>query len=62
MVLTYSIQQAIDDPVVGEEQVQSVRWKRAVEPSEIARMAVYLASEDADYVTSQTFTMTVASR
>lgn len=50
MVLTPFNQQAIDDPKVREEQVQSIPWKRAAEPWEIAR-------NDADYVTGQTFTI-----
>lgn len=57
MVLTPFNQQAIDDPKVREEQVQSIPWKRAAEPREIAYAAVYLASDDADYVTGQTFTI-----
>ncbi len=39
------------------EQLQSIPWKRAAEAWEIAKLAVYLASEDADYVTGQTFTI-----
>jgi glucose 1-dehydrogenase len=57
MVLTPMNQQALDDPKVLEQQVQSIPWKRAAEPWEIAKLAVYLASEDADYVTGQTFTI-----
>jgi glucose 1-dehydrogenase len=57
MVLTPFNQEAVDDPKVREEQVQSIPWKRAAEPWEIGRLAVYLASEDADYVTGQTFTI-----
>ncbi len=57
MVLTPFNQAAIDDPKVREEQVQSIPWKRAAEPWEIAKLAAYLASEDADYVTGQTFTI-----
>lgn len=57
MVLTPFNQAAIDDPKVREQQVQSIPWKRAAEPWEIAKLAVYLASEDADYVTGQTFTI-----
>lgn len=57
MVLTPFNQKAIDDPKVREKQVQSIPWKRAAEPWEIARLAVYLASEDADYATGQTFTL-----
>lgn len=55
MVLTPFNQEAIDDPSVREEQVQSIPWKRAAEPWEIGRLAVYLASSDADYVTGATF-------
>ncbi len=57
MVLTPMNQQAIDDPAARERQVQHIPWKRAAEPWEIARLALYLASEDADYVTGQTFTI-----
>lgn len=57
MVLTPFNQSAIDDPKVREQQVQSIPCKRAVEPCEIAKLAVYLASEEADYVTGQTFTI-----
>lgn len=57
MVLTPMNQAAIDDPKVLEEQVQSIPWKRAAKPEEIARLAVYLASEDADYATGQTFVL-----
>jgi glucose 1-dehydrogenase len=57
MVLTPMNQPAIDDPKVREKQVQNIPWKRAAEPWEIAKLAVYLASEDADYATGQTFTL-----
>ncbi|CAN5687130.1 SDR family oxidoreductase [soil metagenome] len=55
MVLTPMNQEAIDDPKVLEEQVQSIPWKRAADPKEVARLAVYLASPDADYITGATF-------
>ncbi len=55
MVLTPFNQEAVDDPKVREEQVQSIPWKRAAEPWEIGRLAVYLASDDADYVTGSTY-------
>ena len=57
MVLTPFNQPAIDDPKLLEEQVQSIPWKRAAEPAEIARLAVFLASSDADYVTGATYVM-----
>jgi glucose 1-dehydrogenase len=47
MVLTPFNQAAIDDPDLLEEQVQSIPWKRAAQPEEIARLAVFLASATA---------------
>jgi len=57
MVLTPFNQGAIDNPDVLKEQVQSIPMKRAAKPSEIARLAVFLASQDADYVTGSTYYM-----
>jgi glucose 1-dehydrogenase len=57
MVLTPFNQPAIDDPDLLEEQVQSIPFKRAAEPREIARLAVFLASADSDYVTGTTYFM-----
>ncbi|GAB3964574.1 hypothetical protein GCM10027615_07530 [Plantactinospora veratri] len=57
MVLTPFNQRAIDDPKYLEEQVQSIPFKRAAEPVEIGRLAVFLASSDADYVTGSTYFM-----
>lgn len=57
MVLTPFNQEAIDDPEVREQQVQSIPWKRAAFPEEIGRLAVFLASNEADYVTGSTYYM-----
>jgi len=57
MVLTPFNQAAIDDPKLLEQQVQSIPWKRAAQPSEIARLAVFLASSDSDYVTGSSYFM-----
>jgi glucose 1-dehydrogenase len=57
MVLTPFNQAAIDDPKVLEEQVRSIPMKRAAEPREIAGLAVFLASSDADYVTGASYVM-----
>ena len=57
MVLTPFNQKAIDDPKFLEEQVQSIPMKRAAEPFEIGRLAVFLASADAAYVTGSTYYM-----
>ncbi len=55
MVLTPFNQESIDDPKVREEQTASIPMKRAAEPVEIARLAVFLASDDASYVTGSTY-------
>ncbi|MGI8777091.1 MAG: SDR family NAD(P)-dependent oxidoreductase [Acidimicrobiales bacterium] len=57
MVLTPFNQPAIDDPELLDKQVQSIPLKRAAQPAEIARLAVFLASSDADYVTGSTYVM-----
>ena len=57
MVLTPMNQEAIDDPELLKKQVQSIPWKRAAEPWEIAKLAAYLVSEDSAYAAGQTFTL-----
>lgn len=57
MVLTPFNQAAIDDPDLLEQQVQSIPLKRAAQPSEIAGLAVFLASAAADYCTGAEFVM-----
>jgi glucose 1-dehydrogenase len=55
MVLTPMNQEALDSKKVLEEQVQSIPFKRAAQPEEIAHLAVYLASAESDYVSGSTF-------
>lgn len=55
MILTPMNQEAIDDPRKLTAQVENIPWKRAGEPEEVAKLALYLASADADYVTGATF-------
>ena len=57
MVLTPMNQEAMDDPEVLKKQVQSIPLKRAAQPEEVAGLAVYLASKEADYVTGTTMTI-----
>ncbi|WP_216699303.1 SDR family NAD(P)-dependent oxidoreductase [Arthrobacter sp. H14] len=57
MVLTPFNQKAIDDPEYREEQVKSIPLKRAAQPEEIGRLAVFLASPEGDYVTGATYVM-----
>jgi glucose 1-dehydrogenase len=47
----------VEDPAKMREELPRIPWKRPGEPWEIARLAVYLASDEADYVTGQTFTI-----
>ncbi len=57
MVLTPFNQRAIEDPEFREQQVQSIPMKRAARPEEIAKLALFLASSDSDYVTGSTYVM-----
>jgi len=57
MVLTPFNQKAIDDPDFREQQVQSIPMKRAAQPEEIAKLALFLASSDSDYVTGSEYVM-----
>lgn len=57
MVKTPMNQQALDDPKVMEQQVQSIPLKRAAEPEEIAQLALYLASSESDYASGQTYVL-----
>jgi glucose 1-dehydrogenase len=57
MVLTPFNQQAIDDPDFRAAQVRSIPLKRAAQPEEIGRLALFLASSDGDYVTGATYVM-----
>lgn len=57
MDLTPFNQKATDDEEVRKKQVQSITMKRAAQPEEIGRLAVFLASKDSDYVTGSTYVM-----
>ncbi|MGI4729094.1 MAG: SDR family NAD(P)-dependent oxidoreductase [Janthinobacterium lividum] len=57
MILTPMNQKAMDDPKFREEKEQKIPMKRAGQPEEIAYVAVFLASADADYVTGSTYAM-----
>lgn len=55
MVLTPMNQEAVDDPKKREEQVQSIPMKRAAQPEEVAKVALFLASSDSNYVHGSTY-------
>ncbi len=57
MILTPMNQQALDDKKYRDEASQNIPMKRPGQPEEIARLAVFLASSDADYVTGSSYFM-----
>jgi len=57
MILTPMNQKAMDDEKVRKEAEKNIPLGRAGRPEEIAYLAVFLASEEADYVTGSTYVM-----
>jgi len=57
MILTPMNQKAMDDENVRKEAEKNIPLGRAGRPEEIAYLAVFLASEEADYVTGSTYVM-----
>lgn len=57
MILTPMNQEAKDDKEEREKKTKNIPMKRAGEPEEIGKLAVFLASSDSDYVTGSTYVM-----
>jgi glucose 1-dehydrogenase len=57
MILTPMNQEAMDDDKVRNEKEQHIPMKRAGKPEEIAKVALFLAGPDSDYVTGSTYVM-----
>lgn len=57
MILTPMNEEAVEDKEVRKEQVQHIPMRRAGRPEEIGKLAVFLASSDADYVTGSSYIM-----
>ena len=57
MILTPMNQEAVEDKEARKESEQHIPMKRAGKPEEIAKVAVFLASADADYVTGSSYFM-----
>lgn len=55
MILTPMNQADLDDPEKLEKDEATIPWRRGGQPEEVARLALYLASSDADYVTGATY-------
>lgn len=57
LIETPMTQKRLDDPAKREHSFKVIPWHRAGQPHEIARLALFLASDDGDYVTGQTWTI-----
>ena len=57
MIMTPMNQKAIDDKKTLKKAEENIPWGRAGQPEEIAYLAVFLASAEADYVTGSTYVM-----
>jgi glucose 1-dehydrogenase len=55
LIRTPMTKERVDDPKTRREEMPHIPWHRPGEPSEVARLALCLASDDADYVTGQSF-------
>lgn len=57
LIQTPMMQDRLDDPQKREASMKEIPWHRPGQPVEIARLALFLASDFGDYVTGQTWTM-----
>ncbi|MFC3124266.1 SDR family NAD(P)-dependent oxidoreductase [Pseudoroseomonas globiformis] len=57
LIQTPMTAERLEDPEKRAASLKEIPWHRPGQPEEIARLALFLASEDGDYVTGQTWTM-----
>ena len=55
LIATPMTQQRLDDPAKRDSSMEAIPWGRPGKPKEIAGVALFLASDAADYVTGQTW-------
>ena len=48
-------QKVLDDPVASKNAISEIPWGRFGRPEEVASVAVFLASDEAEYVTGSTY-------
>ena len=57
LIETPMTEKTVKDPAKLEKSLQSIPWGRVGQPDEIASLALFLASDAADYITGQTLVM-----
>jgi glucose 1-dehydrogenase len=57
LIHTEMTKSRVEDPEAMRKELPHIPWHRPGRPEEVARLALYLASEDADYITGQSFTI-----
>lgn len=57
LIQTPMTQTRLDDPQKRDQSMARIPWHRPGQPEEIARLALFLASDAGDYVTGQTWTI-----
>ncbi len=57
LIATPMTEQRLSDPAKRDSSMESIPWGRPGRPEEIAGVALFLASDGADYVTGQTWVM-----
>jgi len=57
LIQTPMTQKRLDDPAKREQSMSVIPWHRPGQPEEIAQVALFLASDQGDYVTGQTWTI-----
>ncbi|WP_244851368.1 SDR family NAD(P)-dependent oxidoreductase [Caballeronia sp. SL2Y3] len=57
LIQTPMTQERLNDADAREKSMSVIPWHRPGQPEEIARLALFLASDDGDYVTGQTWTI-----